>query len=364
MIRIKNRCDLQGIKTDKCWEAGGNCRFVNNIANERICMREKLISVIIPVYKTDKNHLCKAIKSVINQSYRNIEIVLIDDGSPDQCGRICDSYSAIDERICVVHKKNGGVSSARNYGLTKATGDYILFMDSDDTLKRNAIAILFNIGENTNSDITICSCNHIKEYVKDNEECEEIHKKKKTVDSSEAIKNLTYNISVFDELEPTSVWGKLYKKEVVKELQFNEKMNIGEDFVFNYFALCNSKIITYCNSKLYNYNFVETSLMNNKGYSPKLIKSFDELVKFDDSQRESKYSTSLIVRCVNIAFTIYLKIPETKYEELHKIESYIRKNRKKLLNNKKTSRKVKIATYMSCVSFKLVRWGFNLLKGR
>lgn len=122
-------------------------------------MEQNLISVIMPVYKTEESHLRKAIESVINQSYRKLEIVLVDDGSPDQCGAICDAYAGTDNRIRVIHKKNGGVSSARNCGLETVTGDYIFFVDSDDTLKGNAIEVLFAIVQKTNADIVICSCN-------------------------------------------------------------------------------------------------------------------------------------------------------------------------------------------------------------
>ena len=129
-------------------------------------MGRNLISVIMPVYKTEANHLYKAIESVINQSYREIEIVLVDDGSPDQCGAICDSYAGTDNRIRVIHKKNGGVSSARNCGLETVTGDYTFFVDSDNTLQNNTIEVLFQTAQKTNADITICSCRHVKEKIK------------------------------------------------------------------------------------------------------------------------------------------------------------------------------------------------------
>ena len=277
-------------------------------------MEQNLISVIMPVYKTEESHLRKAIESVINQSYRKLEIVLVDDGSPDQCGAICDAYAGTDNRIRVIHKKNGGVSSARNCGLETVTGDYIFFVDSDDTLKGNAIEVLFAIVQKTNADIVICSCKHVKEKNDDNAIYDGAYQCLKTVESAEAIKNLSYNIHVFDELEPTAVWGKLYKKSAVQNLRFNEKMNVGEDFVFNYFAICKAKVVTYCNLKLYNYNFVETSLMNNKIYSPKLMRSFEELVKFAESQKNSEYFDEVIVRSVNVAFTIYLKTPENRKE--------------------------------------------------
>lgn len=180
----------------------------------------------------------------------------------------------------------------------------------------------------------------------------------KTVESAEAIKNLSYNIHVFDELEPTAVWGKLYKKSAVQNLRFNEKMNVGEDFVFNYFAICKAKVVTYCNLKLYNYNFVETSLMNNKIYSPKLMRSFEELVKFAESQKNSEYFDEVIVRSVNVAFTIYLKTPEKQSIEKNEIEEYIVKYRSSVLTNTKTNLKIRVALVLSTISFKLVRWVF------
>ena len=321
-------------------------------------MEQNLISVIMPVYKTEESHLRKAIESVINQSYRKLEIVLVDDGSPDQCGAICDAYAGTDNRIRVIHKKNGGVSSARNCGLETVTGDYIFFVDSDDTLKGNAIEVLFAIVQKTNADIVICSCKHVKEKNDDNAIYDGAYQCLKTVESAEAIKNLSYNIHVFDELEPTAVWGKLYKKSAVQNLRFNEKMNVGEDFVFNYFAICKAKVVTYCNLKLYNYNFVETSLMNNKIYSPKLMRSFEELVKFAESQKNSEYFDEVIVRSVNVAFTIYLKTPEKQSIEKNEIEEYIVKYRSSVLTNTKTNLKIRVALVLSTISFKLVRWVF------
>lgn len=100
-------------------------------------MNEK-ISIIIPVYQVQE-YLPKCIESVLRQTYRNLEIILVDDGSPDQCGTICDSYAKKDARICVIHKKNEGVALARNTGMEHATGQYISFIDSDDWIPRNAL---------------------------------------------------------------------------------------------------------------------------------------------------------------------------------------------------------------------------------
>ena len=92
-----------------------------------------LISVIVPIYKVE-NYLKKCLDSIVNQTYKNLEIILIDDGSPDNCGKICDEYAKKDERIKVIHKENEGVSIARNAGLKIASGDYIAFVDVDESL--------------------------------------------------------------------------------------------------------------------------------------------------------------------------------------------------------------------------------------
>lgn len=97
-----------------------------------------LVSVVIPVYKTEK-YVIKSVNSILSQTYKNLEVILVDDGSPDACPVICDELRKTDDRISVIHKENGGLSSARNAGIDKANGEYILFLDSDDTLADYAI---------------------------------------------------------------------------------------------------------------------------------------------------------------------------------------------------------------------------------
>lgn len=113
-----------------------------------------MVSVIIPVYKTEK-YLELAVNSVLNQTYKNIEIILVDDGSPDNCPQICDALAEKYDCIKVVHKENGGLSSARNAGIENATGEYLYFLDSDDTIIDCAIADMVEIAENENSDVVL-----------------------------------------------------------------------------------------------------------------------------------------------------------------------------------------------------------------
>ena len=131
-------------------------------------MEEDLISIVIPVYKVEK-YLEKCIESVLKQTYTNLQIILVDDGSPDNCGKICDEYAKRDSRIDVIHKVNGGLSEARNVGISKAKGRYIGFVDSDDYIKENMYEILLNLIKEYNADASICNLYDViegKEYIR------------------------------------------------------------------------------------------------------------------------------------------------------------------------------------------------------
>ena len=116
---------------------------------------DKKVSIIVPVYKTEKL-LHKCVDSIISQTYGNIEIILVDDGSPDACGKICDEYAVKDDRIRVIHKENGGQSTARNAALDICCGDYIMFVDSDDTVRSDAVESMLSAAMRHGKDIALC----------------------------------------------------------------------------------------------------------------------------------------------------------------------------------------------------------------
>ena len=115
-----------------------------------------LISIIVPVYNVEK-YIDKCIKSILEQTYKNLQIILIDDGSQDKSGQICDEYELQDNRIEVIHKKNGGLSDARNLGIKKARGEYIGFVDSDDYISKNMYEDMYKIIQEKDSDVCICN---------------------------------------------------------------------------------------------------------------------------------------------------------------------------------------------------------------
>lgn len=183
-------------------------------------MKEALISVIVPVYNVEK-YLDECVESIVNQTYKNLEIILVDDGSTDNSGKICDELAKKDNRIHVIHKENGGLSDARNVGIDVSTGDYIQFIDSDDYIEHDMIEFLVSNIIKYNADISICS-----NYIFDEEEC---------------INQSTGEVCLYNRLEILQevlldekircyAWNKLFRKELFKEIRF-PKGKILEDIL-------------------------------------------------------------------------------------------------------------------------------------
>lgn len=220
-----------------------------------------MISVIVPIYNVEA-YLEECINSILKQSYRNLEIILIDDGSPDNCSVLCDAWAEKDSRIRVIHKSNGGLSDARNAGLEVATGDYIAFVDSDDwILPEMYEKMLFTI-KKENADI--CACN-IRSCYPDYEE--EWGCKEYTVGNSEQILDMLYS----DTKYPVSAWNKLYKRECWKELRFPVG-KICEDAFTTYHLVHNAERIVQIPEAFYCYRIRPQSIMT----STFSIKRMDE----------------------------------------------------------------------------------------
>lgn len=193
-----------------------------------------MISVIVPVYKVEK-YLRKCVESIQNQTYRDLEIILVDDGSPDNCGKICDELANDDKRIKVIHQKNGGLSCARNAGLDVATGEYVTFIDSDDYIAPEMYEKMCLAIERDSCDVCMCG----SQTVNDQGE----------VLATDSFWNRTYIgteiISSFVLPLRTAAWNKLIKRETIEDNRFPEGRIHGEDLVFfsNYFTN-KSKLVT------------------------------------------------------------------------------------------------------------------------
>lgn len=218
-----------------------------------------LVSIIVPVYNVEK-YINKCIDSIINQTYSNLEIILIDDGSPDQCGEICDKYAVLDKRIKVIHKSNGGLSDARNMGLDAATGDYIVFIDSDDYVDLNMISVLHKRIIESKADMVICN------YLKVNEEGLIIEEKKENIPDFDKVYTgidildcvIQYGGSCF-----VTVWNRMYKKELWQNIRFPVGKQHEDEYVLHEICL-NCDKVSGINTPLYFYRQRNDSIMNMK----------------------------------------------------------------------------------------------------
>ena len=239
------------------------------------------ISIVVPIYKVEK-YLEKCIESILKQTYKNLEIILVNDGSPDSCGEICEKYKQKDNRIIVIRQENKGLSGARNTGLSKATGKYICFIDSDDYISKNMIETLYNNLKLTNSDISICGFSQVGE-----DEIIEKSKQKgvlKIIDKETCLKKLLYHRYNIDIV----TWNKLYKKELFNNIKFPEG-KIYEDFATIPFLVDKANNICCTNQKLYYYVQRKGSINNNSNFNVKIYDLIENLKVMEDFV-ESKYS--------------------------------------------------------------------------
>lgn len=245
----------------------------------------ELISVIVPVYKVEK-YLEKCVKSIQNQTYTNLEILLINDGSPDNCGKICDKLAEEDPRIKVIHKTNGGLSSARNEGIKESHGKYICFVDSDDYIHEKYCEILYKALIETNSDISVVNYKETREenvpITNTSEIFGNIADKKTTVyEGIEIIKEIL-NRKTFKNIP----WNKLYKSEIIKNHPFREGTNF-EDIYFTFELLTDINKIVFTNEEYYYYIRRGDSIANTP--SEKNLNDFLDAVLYRFYEIKDKY---------------------------------------------------------------------------
>lgn len=222
---------------------------------------QSLISVIVPVYNVEK-YLNRCVESIVNQTYENLEIILVDDGSTDNCPEICEEWAEKDNRIKVVHKQNGGLSSARNAGMDIMHGEYVLFIDSDDYIDLKMAEEMYKKISKDDYDVCLCNSNSV-----DNDYNIIYTSQNKSVIFEG--KDIIYNFlsaAVFDSF---SVCDKMYKVSVLKNnnLRFDETIKWGEDYPFNYhcFKVIN-KLISVENAYYYYLISREGSITYNVTY--------------------------------------------------------------------------------------------------
>ncbi len=309
-------------------------------------MKNPKISVIVPVYKVEK-YLDKCIESIVNQTYQNLEILLVDDGSPDNCPQMCDKWAQQDSRIRVIHQKNGGLADARNAGLNIITGDYITFVDSDDWIDSDMMECLKNNLEENGADIA-CIDFYFEYLDKDTLRCA-------TTPFVSESKQIAADY-ILDKIRP-EVCGKIYKADLIKNHRFNIENKYGEDLPFNYAVIKNAK--KFINLGVCKYHYLQNS--GNSLTTPYITdaraKSYiitKEIVK--DTEDTDLYSIA-VWRHIRNTYAILSRVVNgndyflrTYFDEIkHEILFY----KNKIFFDKRYSIKQKIGTALLMISPKL-----------
>lgn len=307
-------------------------------------MDEK-ISIIIPVYKVE-NYLEKCIDSILCQTYRNLEVILVDDGSPDKCGEICDRYAAKDNRVKVIHKKNAGVARARNDGIDIATGDYISFIDSDDWIAENAYEVLYNGLKEYNADCSVGGCVNVIEKNDILQPQERKSQGVRCVDAEEAMKGIL--------LKGSAVWNRLFKRDIFQEIRFPlDRINDDEVVALHAYAEC--KKIVFLDADTYYYRIRSNSITTSKFSLKKLDWYYNSI---DNLEFVKKNYPSLIpcgeYKLIYSLLYCYTKLKGVKKTAevkaaLAQLKNDIRKNKSMALKNTYLSVPLKVLIVLTAI---------------
>lgn len=307
-------------------------------------MGEK-ISIIVPVYKVEA-YLSECIESIIHQTYHNLEIILVDDGSPDKCGEICDQYAKKDERIRVIHKKNEGVARARNDGIELASGDYISFIDSDDWIAENAYEILYQGLKQFDADCAVGKCVTVVDK-------NGVLIPKKGKDSPvrcetapEAVKHVL--------LVGSAVWNRLFKREVFRHIRFPVG-RINDDEVVALHAYAECKRIVFLDQDTYYYRIRENSVTTSK-FSIRNVDCYYNSIDNLDFVRQTmpelvpcaeyKYIKTLLYCYVNLGKLKHDPGARAIRERLHQD---MKKNKTMAYSNQYVSPMLKLLMFIFCL---------------
>lgn len=298
------------------------------------------VSIVVPVYNVE-DYLKYCVDSLINQSYKNIEIILVDDGSTDDSGRICDEYAQEDDRVRVLHIENGGLSNARNTGVNVASAEWVIFIDSDDYYDRRTVEYLVQLQKKYAVDLVATSVIEVRDFQSDDfiGSLTDIDSLK--LDRYTALKEMFYGNIV-----GTHPGGKLYKKEILMKFPFPKGM-IYEDLAvsFEHIGACNEIAVGYIN--LYKYYRRPGSIVNSS-YSDKFL-DFYKAIELNreyverDYPNDQEMKKALTVRYVFKGLHVVHALLGTQmYEQVNKIRKEYRRYWKDILINSHITRKNKL----------------------
>lgn len=322
-------------------------------------MENPLISVIVPVYNVEQ-YLQRCVESILKQNYKNIEIILIDDGSTDGSGALCDRYAQTDVRVKVIHKGNGGQSDARNIGMRKAQGTFVTFVDSDDYIAVDYIFYLYNILERNNTQISMCDCLHFC-----NETIEESVIQKDITDvfdAQEGIFRLLYQKGIV-----TSIWGKLFCYTLFNEIQFPVG-KIHEDVAVLYRLFDKASKIAYGNEKKYFYYHRMGSTMNSVFTLQRMDYIFftKQCIEYMEKEHPSLWKAA-VSRHFSACFELLVCIGNSRKlysDTFEHLAGEIKKYRKIVLFDTNARKKNRLAAAGTYLSLQAVLYAVQFLERR
>lgn len=296
-----------------------------------------MVSVVVPVYKTEK-YLRKCVDSLLHQTFKDYEIILVDDGSPDESGRICDEYANNNGCVRVIHKKNGGLSDARNSGIREAAGEYITFADSDDWVEPDLLEVLVE-GIRLGAQVSCCGFytirdghgkpwrDHMPDY--------------QVMDAAAAVKDMMYGHSI-----DTSAWGKLFRRDCFDELRFPTG-HLYEEVATTYRLMLTQEKVAITTRPLYHYVKHEESIVTAR-YTPShkdMLYYSCEMLRFAEQERPALIPAAqrrIVYACFYLLKTMgadYTKYPE----DVQEIMEQFRKYKSQVFHDEQVSRRDKTA---------------------
>lgn len=302
-------------------------------------MEKELVTIIVPIYNVEK-YLKECIESIINQTYKNLEIILVNDGSTDDSLKICMDYKEKDKRIVIINKINGGLSDARNKGIDAANGKYICFVDSDDYISSTYVELLYNEARKNNTDIVLCGIKNVNDEKKI---LSEYGYKKNIVKSG---KELLFDYYQENGVEVIVAWNKLYKRELFNTYRYNVG-KIHEDEFLTYKILYNLDKVSIISDKLYYYRKNDTSIVNKKFNLKRLdlIEALENRMTFFKENSENKLYILTVELYVWVLKDFYVKtkryIDNSKNIQNNIIKKY-KKIKKQFLKSKEITKIKKI----------------------
>ena len=321
---------------------------------------EILVSIVVPVYNI-KGYIGKCIDSLIMQTYKNIEIILVDDGSTDGSAEICETYAKRDERIMIIHKENGGLSDARNEGIENATGEYISLVDGDDFVDKYYIERQYRALSKYNADMAITS--HSVVYPK---KTIDMSTKEEYTDNPEGILRQI----LYDEGIDLSAWGKLYKKNLFNNIKY-PKGRLFEDSATTYKLIDACDIIAVDSVSVYNYVMRSDSIVN-KDFSKNKMDLITSTQEMTDYVREKypELSRGCDRRMMYAYLSTLSQLAKSKVDDKKsecELMLYIKTNRRKILKDNNLPKRDRLALWSTFLGFRFYRfawWLYSVASGR